>query len=536
MKSAYPCIYVDYINNVWKFFRNSKKELCYKIMYADGKWTKENLIDKNVLEFAVYINEDENIHIVYNNNKRELKYCTMQNKKWMGSIISEITEEDYELYDLKVIVINNIMHIFYIMKDNRGNDHGILTHCIWNGKDIEKAIISHIILAPNINDFYTLSIDDNYNLNIFFMNDEGDEISINHAFYQTNKWSRPQRLYGIQGDNIEIDILTNKDDIHILNKSKDGLMYYLEHVSMNRNNEINEYKVKESNLELSGSILFKENDKIYCTYIEDNNVYYSYFDKEKWSQERKADLDYEGAVKFYNCFIWNEECGCISEINVYGTEGLDLKLFIPNNLVSNKSKYVIKKDSSKESDEDINFKKLKLELTRTKTEKKRLERQIEYLNSLIIKKQDTIKEYAERLSNVLDQKHKSDENYNAFLEVQQNIKKDLLKEKEKCKEEAKIAENYKIEAEQLKIELDEHREIIESLNSNIIEINRELENQKTSKNELKKILNDRENENLSIKKQLETLNETNIQLNKELDLERNQSFMDRLLRKRPNEF
>lgn len=537
MKNGYPCVYVDYINNVWQFFKNSKNELCYKIMYADGKWTKENLIDKNILKFAVYINEDENIHIVYDNNKRELKYCTMQNKKWMGGVISEISEEDYELTNLKFRVINNLMHIFYILKDKRGNDHGILKHCIWNGKDIEYIIISHIILAPNMNDFYTFNMDDDYNLNIIFMNDEGDEISINHSYFQSDKWSRPQRLYGIQGENIEIDILCDKDDIHILNKSKDGLMHYLEHVCMNnKNKEISEYKINESNLEITGGIFFKENNKLYCSYIEDNSIYYCYFDDEKWSQEIKADLMYDGKIIFFNCFIWNEEFGNISEINVYGTEGIDLRLFIPNNLVSSKSRYVIKSDSVKETDEDINFKKLKLELTRTKTEKKRLEHQIEYLNSLILKNKDTIKEYSEKLSNVLEQKHKNEENYNAFLEVQQNIRKDLIKEKEKSEKEAQIAKTYKLEAEQLKTELDEHKEIIEDLNSSIVEMNRELENQKNSKKELEKILYDRENENLSMRKELETLNKTNIQLNKELDLERNQSFMDRLLGKRPNEF
>ncbi|NRU00376.1 hypothetical protein DFR89_005625 [Clostridium beijerinckii] len=77
-------IYVDYTDNIWKFFRNDNRELCYKIMYEEGKWTKENLINNEVLGFAVYVEGDERIHIVYSNIKGELKYCTMKDKHWVG--------------------------------------------------------------------------------------------------------------------------------------------------------------------------------------------------------------------------------------------------------------------------------------------------------------------------------------------------------------------------------------------------------------------------------------------------------------------
>ncbi len=50
-------IYVDYTNSIWRFSRNDNKELYYSIMYGEGKWTKARTIDKNILGFAVYIED-----------------------------------------------------------------------------------------------------------------------------------------------------------------------------------------------------------------------------------------------------------------------------------------------------------------------------------------------------------------------------------------------------------------------------------------------------------------------------------------------
>lgn len=53
MNCVCPWIYVDYRNNIWDFFKNGNKELCYKIMYGEGKWSKESLIDKEIRGFAI---------------------------------------------------------------------------------------------------------------------------------------------------------------------------------------------------------------------------------------------------------------------------------------------------------------------------------------------------------------------------------------------------------------------------------------------------------------------------------------------------
>ena len=171
-------------------------------MYGDGKWTKESLIDKDVLGFAVYVEEDETIHIVYSNIKGDLKYCTMNDKQWVGKILYKMQIDDFEIQNLKIEIIGDKMHIFYLLIGNDGSDHGVLMHCIWNGKETRISTLQDIILLPNLREYYLINVNENNNIDVFFINDEGDEISLNYCRFENLTWAPAKRLYGIQGDDI----------------------------------------------------------------------------------------------------------------------------------------------------------------------------------------------------------------------------------------------------------------------------------------------------------------------------------------------
>lgn len=57
MRGLYPWLYVDYKDNLWRFSVNDNKELNYRIMYTEGKWTKETLIDSRVTGFGLFIDD-----------------------------------------------------------------------------------------------------------------------------------------------------------------------------------------------------------------------------------------------------------------------------------------------------------------------------------------------------------------------------------------------------------------------------------------------------------------------------------------------
>ncbi|OOM77825.1 hypothetical protein [Clostridium sp. BL-8] len=493
MSSVYPWIYVDYRDNIWSFFQNDNKELNYSIMYGEGKWTKDTLIDKDVLEFAVHVEEDETIHIVYTNINGELKYCTMQDKQWVGKTLYEIEKYEVEIQNLKIKIIGADMHIFYLLVSNDGSDHGVLMHCTWNGKEIKNNTLYDIILTHSIRDHYTININEDMNLEIFFVTDEGDESSLNYSSYENNTWSEAKRLYGIQGEDIGFEVLVDKQNIHVLNKFREDSIYFFDHVRIDINGEIQEFRVYESSKELHEPILLIKSSKLYCCWLEEDKIFCASFEDEKWSSPFLVNRESELPVKQYNCFTYSAEYKSIRAMKVYGTDEPDFYLYIPSQLIANTSG-VLKYERNRKNEDIGNeaLQKLKLELSRVRLEKKSLENKIESLNIQLRKKQRSMEEYEERFARVLEQKRKADENYKVFLELQQNIKKEL-----------------------------------ESTSNQLIE---EKKSKANIENELKKCTE----ENILIKREVEKMSEENKRLFKELEFERNQTIMERLLKKKPN--
>ncbi|MBW6410566.1 hypothetical protein [Clostridium weizhouense] len=496
MSSIYPWIYVDYTNNIWKFFENDNKELVYKIMYGEGKWTKERLIDKDVLGFAVYVEQDETIHIVYSNIKGELKYCTMKDKRWVGKILYKMQIDDFEIQNLKVEISGDKMHIFYLLIGNDGTEHGVLMHCIWNGKETKITTLQDIILLPDLRENYLINVNENNSIDVFFITDEGDEISLNYCRFENLRWTPVKMLYGIQGDDIGFDVLRDQQEIHILNKYREESMYFLDHVCIDISGDIQNFRVYESNNDLEEPLLFTENNKLYSCWLEQGKIFYSVFNDKKWSSTFYFDRGNELVVRRYNCFICSDDKSSIKAIRVYGTNELDLCLLVPSWFVLNikdSLKYEVDKANIDTPYEEKAFQSLKLELSRITSEKKNLERKIDSLKMQLRKKQRFMEDYEEQIARILEQKHKAEENYNIFLELQQKIQKDLE---------------------------DTNQQLVEERETNI-----------SIKNKLKEF----KEENISIKQQIKIISEEKKKLYEELELEKNQSIMERLLRRRSRE-
>jgi len=515
MNGVYPWIYGDCKDNIWKFSLNDNKELCYRIMYSEGKWTKETLIDVEVLGFDVYISGDEIIHVVYSNTKGELRYCTMKDKRWLGKVLYQVESNEFEIRNLKVEIVEDEMHIFYLLVGNDGSDHGVLMHCIWNGKETKTTTIQDIILIPNLKEYYSIHVNKKRNIYAFFITDEGDEVSLNYCDFENNRWSSARRLYGIQGEDIGFEVLMVQQEIHILNKSREDSIYFLDHVSIDIIGSLKEFRVHESRKELNEPILFTESNKLYSCWLEQGKIFYSVFDGQKWVGQVYFDRGNELTVERYNCFIYIDKDSDTKVRKIYGTRGLDLYLFDPSEFIVN-IKDSLESEGSKAkkivSQEGESSESLKFELSRVNLEKKNLEKKITALNMKLQKNQRFIEEYEDQISRILEQKRKSDENCNIFLELQKNIQKELEDTKKRFLEEEVLTRNIQKELEYTRQKLIEEKNIKIAVESKLKEC---------------------QEENVIIKQQSEVINEERMRLSEELELEKNQSIMERLLRRRP---
>lgn len=542
MRDVHPWIYVDYKDNTWKFSLNDNKELSYGIMYDEGKWTKEALIDTKIMGFSVYIDENETIHLIYSNTEGELKYCTMKDKKWVGKVIYQVESKDFEIENLKIEIIGSEMHIFYLLIGNDGSDHGILMHCIWNGQETKINILQDIILISTLKEYYSVNINYKGNLYVFFLSDEGDEISLNYCSFENNIWMPAKRLYGIQGDDIGFEVEFNKQDIHILNKSRENFVYSLDHVSIDSIGNIKDFKVYEGRKNLIEPLLFIESNRISSCWIEENKVFYSVFNGEKWREPTYFDRGNEFELERYNAFICTDNDSYIKEKKLYGTNGLDLYLYDPSDFlikIKDSFKYGKNKEDESSNYENEVIENLKVELSQIKSENKNLENKISYLNLRIQKNQKYMEGYEEQIAKVLEQKRKAEENCNVFLELQKKIQKEFESTNRELSEEKEDKVKIENKFRNLKEENDNLIKEITLMNLEKDRLLKEFEyislkllEEKEEKIIIKNKLKEFQEENEMIKKEIELINEENKKLLVELELERNQSVMERLLRRR----
>ena len=498
MIGIYPWVYSDLKGNLWKFSVNGNRELCYRIMYREGEWIKQTIIDTKVLGFSIFVDEDEKIHVVYSNTKGELRYCTMKDKRWIGKILYKVESDKFEMQSLKVKIIEDKMHIFYLEVSKKDTNHAVLMHCLWNGRETEAVVLRDIILIDNSKECYSVDVNKKGDIELFFVTDDGTDKSLNYCSFENNRWSPIKRLYGIQGENISFEVLIYEEETHILNKYMEGSIYLLEHVCIESKGNIKGFRVYESEKEFLEPLLFTKRNKIYSCWIEEGKIFYSNFDGEKWGSAVLFDKGNKGAVEGYNWFSWIDTESSIESRKIYGTNGLDLYLFNPSDFVGNVKeslKYGVDQ-YNEEYPKEESLQKFKVKLFKMKSEKKNLEKKVTYLSMQLQKNKKLMEDYEERIVKILEQKRKSDENCSIFVELQKNIQKDLEVKTDKLSEEKAFIETIKRKLEDTKEKLIEERNI---------------------KSEIESKLQEYEEENLIIKQKLE--------------LEKNQSIMKRLLKR-----
>lgn len=498
MSDIYSWIYIDHTNHIWKFFINDDKKLCYRIMYEEGKWTKESIIDRNVLGFSLCLDNSETIHIIYSNIRGEVKYCTLKDKQWMGNLIYclERDSDKFKIYDVKMEVMANQIHIFCILKDSNESGHGLLVHLIWDGNVTEAVFSQDIILASNIKETYTIKADEDGNIYMIYVTDEGDETSINYCLYEKGEWVT-KRLYGIYGDEIAVEVFKEEQGIHILNKYKDDSLYFLDHVRIDMSGAIEDFKVYESAEEVREPFLFIENNQLYAWWLEKNKIYYSAFNGEAWNPSQCVERQDKGALCRYHCYLVQDHDGSIERIEVYGGSEADLHLFLPNKfifqeeMISNSEGSLMNKGLHKNKA----LEKLEIQLCKIKSENKTLYKTIASLNEQLQVMKRSVKDYQGQMAKSVKQIQKSDENSKLFIELQEKLQKELtdikdllLKEQDlktvievklkECQEENML---LKEEIEELKKEKQESKQEEKKLDAEL-----ELEENKISTDELHK--------------------------------------------------
>ncbi|MEL7655913.1 MAG: hypothetical protein AAGU75_08395 [Bacillota bacterium] len=513
MSSLNSWIYVDYKKNIWKFWQNDNKELCCNIMFIEGKWTKEILIDKDVLGFAVCVEEDGKIHIIYSSINGEIKYCTLKDNQWIGRTLYSIDSDEFKICNLKVHVMNHEMHIFYLLINS--SNHGVLMHSIWNGTDSNTTKIFDLILIPDEKENYIVKVDKESNIDVLFITNEGEDITLNYCSCKNQEWTHVKRLYCIRGRNIGFEMLNDLDNLHILNKHMEGSDYYLDYVRVGMNEDIQKISICESKKELAEPLLFQLNDRLYSCWLEENKIFYSVFDCGNWSKPTYYNRGNEYKVERYHFYTASDQETPSKEREIYGTSEINLSLFFPSQFVTSE-KQILKCEVNQVKgtqrnisqlsipEKEDSLQNLKLQLYQKKSENDQLKKTIDSLSMQLQKKQSFIDTYQKKITRIMEQKRNSDENCDMILELQQKMQSKLDYINQQLSEE----KNYKESLENKLREIEEEKVMIIQQVETIAE------------------------EKELITQQVERITEEKNKLISDLETEKNKSLIERLLKGR----
>ena len=509
MRICSPCLFYDNENHIWRFYVNDNRELMYSIMYDEDKWTKENTIDSEVLDFTVNCDKDKRIYIIYSVRMGGLKYCVWNQSKWLGKTIYSFENENYEMTELNVITIGELMHIFFIERNRTKEKLCSLLHlCLKKDGNLVNTIYN-IPFLKEVSWHYQIQNLENGNLNLLFIKQEKNEAEINLTEYKNNKWSIPRRLYGVIGNGINFCTLVHLDKINIMNLSKEGSLYFLEHVIIEADGKMKSFKIHEGYNKPKDFFLIEISGVLWAIWIEGRNIISSSY-KNQWSEASKyyAELDYE--ISTYKYLSLSDKYNNIKSKYIFGTNPPEIRVLLPKSkengnryeeVGSSKVEQKTKLDSDDEETKvDAEDELLVLKKTNKNLEKKLIDLQIKYQQKLKI-----IEESDDNFLKLVTSKKKIQEKMNIITEIQQSS----IKELEKMKAE-KISRDG----------------VINEINNKLKELTNEFEALRKQK-----ISKDNAVKELTIK--LQELTNENEELKQELNYEKNIGIVDRILKKKP---
>ncbi|WP_461612787.1 hypothetical protein [Clostridium sp. Marseille-QA1073] len=529
MENTNTWIFYDKENNLWKFILKENGHLAYNIMYSEDRWTNESKIDTEVLEFNITIDKDQNIHIIYS-KKGKLKYCIWNKDQWLGKVLYGFEASENEIRELTLIMVENRINAFFILKNINNPSRGSLMHYIWREENAIINSIHNIMLIPNADNHYHVEIVRGNNISIFFINNKEPEIEVKNFVYKKPNWSFPKKLYDIKGSKINFSTIFSKNKIHILNLSKEKDMYSLETVYIDFNGEMKYDKLFEGKTEITDPILIEKNNILWAMWREQKDIICSSFENE-WNAPFRLDTEEGKEILLYNC-IFGYDNEKIKGNKILGTDSYPIKFFLPESSLRN----VEEEESEKDNNSVLNINEEKdfinEDISNLSELNEELESIVVNLKLQLKQKENIIGQLEEQLSNIIYKNKKIQEKCNIFKQVHEESQDGLKERKkqlddlqEKLEETIKENENLNLEIEKLKKEKEKLQETLNKTNLDKEHINNELEVMNNKRKELKQNLEQItiENETMrkdyqNITKEKEELQNTLETLDKQLDM------------------
>ncbi|MBC8059136.1 MAG: hypothetical protein H7Y18_00525 [Clostridiaceae bacterium] len=549
MRDCSQLLYFDKQDHTWRFYITDSGELVYSIMYEEDKWTKDSKIDSEVIDFTVNINKELKVFMIYSIKGGQLRYCIWENSQWFGKTLYGFENQGYKISEINVNTIGNYMHIFFIAKNSIQKSQCSLMHFCWSDEENIFNTIYNISFMREAYSHYQTEVLKTGNLYLLLIHHEENEFAIKLTEYKDGRWSIPRRLYGINGSNINFCTMQHNNKISILNLSKEGSIYSLEHVLIEPDGRMKSNKIYEGSIELKNYLLLVNSGVLWAMWSEGEKVFASSY-KGKWKEPVSCGGEINQGILTYKYLSLNNKHKNLNSKYILGTMPPEINLLLPedkNNENINYSLINSEKDkvNSLKQKEEKNIESVD-DIMVLKRSNKSLEKRIIDLQMKLQQKQRIIGESDENFIKLTNGKKKAEEKLKIITEVQQIS----IKELEEIKNQKIAMDNTLVElkskAEELINENEQFKKVIEVVKNQKIAKDNMVDD---LKNKLREIIS--ENQQLKaelevlknqkigkdnvigeLKNKLKELSSENEQLKIEIKYENNKGIVDRILKKK----
>lgn len=287
--------------NKKNYIVRDSKDNSYELYLNDGKLTlKSNntgqpIFKENVLEYAVDIDKDDKIHIVYFDKEGRLNYSIYFKEELKEKNILSVSEE-YTLKLLNIRVICSKLHIFYqVYSLNKG------VRAVYHNYFYEGEWIDENIAEPSCPQYVSSYCVDYYNDDIYILypkNYDLGKYSIKKFNTKKNKWEDFENNIIIKGaTNLNVFVAPNKILIICFNKLiNSNIQTMVIYINLNVSNSLwsSEINISNNNTNALKPTVFYKNNNIYIMWMQgDSIVYKKSSDMINWSKEFVSNIKSE---------------------------------------------------------------------------------------------------------------------------------------------------------------------------------------------------------------------------------------------------
>ncbi|MFI3209668.1 MAG: hypothetical protein R3Y64_01240 [Peptostreptococcaceae bacterium] len=278
---------MSFINNFSTIIRKSNEEIIH--IYEDGKLHLNffdennymtnnkildhlNQVDSSYCHFSLI--KDDTVYGIFKDEA--LKMIEIDENKISTKTILSYNNYKYDILYPYINLINNEIHIFYYVFDNKSNTNCMLIHHHYKNDYWRETRIDKVSLKV-INNYEVVVL--NEGPMVFYMStvNSVEEIFCSKFNYNTLRWSKPQQITSSGKNKIYLSVLEDNNVFHITFCENENSCYSVKYIN-------GRLDAKENfNLDISSFVsppsaciypsILKEEDTISILWVDFNKIY-----------------------------------------------------------------------------------------------------------------------------------------------------------------------------------------------------------------------------------------------------------------------